>query len=311
MLAYIVRRVLSFVPLLFLLTAVTYTLAYYGPGDPIREIMGQNPANEEVYQSLRRQYGLDRPIIVQIVDYLWGALRGDFGRSFIMRVSVSELMWKAWFITAQLAVVSIVLTAVLGIGLGVVAALRPQGFWDAAILFFGTVAYSVPSYVLAPLLLILLVLKLRVMDTPAGWQGFFSAQTLLAGLVLSLPSVLIVIRQTRNSVLETLSQDYVRTARAKGLPERAVLSRHILRNALTPTLTSLGLTFGFLLGGSIFVETAFAIPGFGQLYFTALRNTDYPLLLGTTVISAFWVMVANLIVDIAYGWLDPRVRLSR
>ncbi len=308
MLVVALRRLLTFIPLLIGVAFVTYILSFYGPGDPLRIIMGENWASEEVYQSLRQQYGLDRPLVVQFGSYLWGAVHGDFGRSYIQRIGVGELVGKALPVSAQLALVATLLIAVVGITLGVISALWHYRWPDALIGLLGVVAHSVPPFVLAPIVLVLLVLQLKIMNTPTGWHGIFSYQTLIAATLLGASPLLGVIRQTRTSVVEALSQDYVRTARAKGLTERAVLVRHVLRNGLAPVLTSLGLTFGFLLGGSVFVESAFSIPGLGQLFFTALKNNDYPVLTAATIVSAFWIMLLNLLVDLSYGALDPRVR---
>jgi ABC-type dipeptide/oligopeptide/nickel transport system permease component len=211
-------------------------------------------------------------------------------------------------VSAQLALVATVLIAIIGIGLGVIAALWHYRWPDVVIGLFGVITHSIPAFVLAPIVLVTLVLKLKIIQTPTGWHGIFSYQTLIAALVLSAYPLLGIIRQTRTSVAEVLSQDYVRTARAKGLAERGILIRHVMRNAMAPVLTSLGLTFGFLLGGSIFVESAFAIPGLGQLFFSALKNNDYPVLTAATIVSAFWIMLLNLLVDLSYGALDPRVR---
>lgn len=308
MLQYAIRRILTFIPLILLLALVTFLLSFYGPGDPLRIIMGENWTSDTVYRNLRHQYGLDRPLPVQFGDYVWKALHGDFGRSYIQRVRVSELIGKALPVSAQLALVAIAFIAVFGIGLGILAAFWHHRWPDALIGFAAVVLHSVPAFVLAPVILVLLVLKLHIIATPTGWHGILSYQTAIAAFVLAAGPLLGVIRQTRTSVVEILGQDYIRTARAKGLRETAILWRHILKNALAPVLTSLGLTFGFLLGGSIFVESAFAIPGLGQLFFTALRNSDYPLLMGATIVSAFWIMMMNLVVDLLYGLLDPRVR---
>jgi ABC-type dipeptide/oligopeptide/nickel transport system permease component len=308
MLQYAIRRLLTFIPLILLLALVTFLLSFYGPGDPLRIIMGENWTSDAVYHNLRHQYGLDRPLPVQFGDYVWKALHGDFGRSYIQRVRVSELIGKALPVSAQLALVSILFIAVFGIGFGILAAFWHHRWPDTLIGLAAVTLHSIPAFVLAPIVLVVLVLKLHLIPTPTGWHGILSYQTAIAAFVLAAGPLLSVVRQTRTSVVEILGQDYIRTARAKGLSEPIVLWRHILKNALAPVLTSLGLTFGFLLGGSIFVESAFAIPGMGQLFFTALRNSDYPLLMGATIVSAFWIMAMNLIVDLAYGLLDPRVR---
>ena len=308
MLQYAARRILALIPLLLVVAFVTYLLSFYGPGDPVRLIMGENWSSEEVYQNLRHQYGFDRPVIVQFGDYLWHGVRGDFGRSLVQKVRVSEMIGKALPVSAQLALVATLLIGTIGITLGVLAALWHHRWPDALISVFGVITHSIPAFVIAPIVLVTLVLKLKIMKTPTGWHGMLSYQTLIAALILSASPLLGIIRQTRTSVVEVLGQDYVRTARAKGLTERSVIIRHVLRNALAPVLTSLGLTFGFLLGGSIFVESAFAIPGLGQLYFSALRTSDYPVLTAATIVSAFWIMLLNLLIDLTYGVLDPRVR---
>jgi ABC-type dipeptide/oligopeptide/nickel transport system permease component len=311
MLLFILRRIVSFVPMLVLLAFLTFVLSFYGPGDPLRIMMGENWSNEDVYHQLRHQYGLDRPLITQFGDYAWNALHGDFGRSYIQKVQVSELIWNAIPISAQLALVALVLIAVLGIGLGIVSALFRNRWPDVTIGTVGVIFHSIPTFVLAPIVLVLLVSKLGIINTPTGWHGIFSYQTFIAASVLAAYPMLSVIRQTRASVGDILSQDYIRTARAKGVTEWGVMIRHVLRNAMAPVVTSLGLTFGVMLGGAIFVESAFAIPGMGQLLFSALRNNDYPLLTGATIVSGFWIMVSSVIVDIIYGLLDPRIRSQR
>jgi ABC-type dipeptide/oligopeptide/nickel transport system permease component len=311
MLLFIVRRFLSFIPVLLVLAFLTFVMSFYGPGDPLRIMMGENWTNEEVYHNLRHQYGLDRPLITQFADYVWKALQGDFGRSYIQRVQVSELIWKAIPISAQLALVAVFLIAVVGIALGVISALFRNRWPDISIGTIGVIFHSIPSFVLAPIVLVLLVSKLGIIDTPTGWHGIFSYQTFIAASVLAAYPMLGVIRQTRASVGDILSQDYVRTARAKGVSEWGVIIRHVLRNAMAPVVTSLGLTLGVLLGGAIFVESAFAIPGLGQLLYTALRNSDYPVLTGTTIVCGFWIMTTSVVVDIVYGLLDPRIRSQR
>jgi len=310
MLALIIRRILTFIPMLLVLAFFTFVLSYYGPGDPVRLIMGENWSSDDVYQQLRKQYGLDRPLLVQFWDYVTGALRGDFGRSYIQRVSVGELIGKALPISAQLALASILIIAAGGIALGIIAALWQHRWPDTLIGLGAVIAHSIPAFVLAPVVLVTLVLKLKLIATPTGWHGFFSVQTFVAASIIAAGPLLGVIRQTRTSIAEVMGEDYVRTARAKGLSEPHVLAGHILRNSLAPVTTSLGLTFGYLLGGSIFVESAFAIPGLGQLFFSAIRTSDYPLLTGATIVSAFWIMVMTLVVDVLYGLFDPRVRLS-
>ena len=308
--AYIIRRLLSFIPMLLVLSFITFLLSYYGPGDPIQLIMGEDWATAEGRALLRHQYGLDRPLMVQFADYLRHAATGDFGRSYVQRVEVGELISKALPISAQLALMSIIIITVVGVSSGVVAAKWHLRWPDASIGTSAVVLHSVPSFVLAPLVLVLLVLKLGWISTPTGWHGFFSIQTFLAAAIISAGPLVGIMRQTRSGVIDVMGQDYIRTARAKGLSERRIMTVHILSNALAPVTTSLGLTLGALLGGAIFVESAFSIPGLGQLYYSAIRTADYPLLMGATIVSAFWIMLMNLVVDVLYGFLDPRVRIG-
>lgn len=309
MAAYIIRRLLTFIPMLVALAFITFVLSYYGPGDPIQLIMGEDWTSEEVRQSLREQYGLDRPLLVQFGDYVAHAVQGDFGRSYIQRVEVGELIGKALPISAQLALASILLIGVTGVVFGLIAALFQHRWPDVSLGIVAVLLHSVPSFVLAPVIMVVLVLKLDLIATPTGWHGFFSSQTFIAAAIIGAGPLLAIMRQTRTSVADVLSQDFIRTARAKGLSPRRILLVHVMGNAFAPVMTSLGLIFGALLGGAIFVESAFAIPGLGQLYYTAIRTSDYPLLMGATIVSAFWIMLMNLVVDVLYGVLDPRVRL--
>lgn len=311
MLEYMIRRVLIVIPLLIVISFLALAMSYYGPGDPLQVMMGENWQSEDVYNSLRHQYGLDRPFPVQFADYIWKALHGDFGRSYIQRTSVGTMLIHAIPISAQLALVAIAQIAVLGIALGVIAALFHHRWPDALIGVAAVFAHSVPAFVLAPVALVVLVLKLHWISTPTGWHGIVSYQTFLAALILAAYPLLSVVRQTRSSVLEVLRQDFVRTARAKGLRESRVLVGHVLRNALSPIITTVGLTFGYLLGGSIFVESAFTIPGMGGMFFSAIRTSDYPVLTAATIVIAAWIMVINLVVDVLYAILDPRIRYQR
>ncbi|MBI3942569.1 MAG: ABC transporter permease [Chloroflexi bacterium] len=305
---YVLRRLALFVPTLLVISFITFALGYFGPGDPIRTIMGDNWADEATYQILRHQYGLDRPLMVQYGDFLQGVFRGDFGRSLSGRLTVGELMTRSLPISMQLGLVAMVFLAVFGIGLGILAAIRQNTWVDYLIIVSTVIGHSTPVFVLAPMLLILFVLKLQLFPTPSGWDGIFSVKVILPAALLAVGPIISVVRQTRASVIEVLSQDYVRTARAKGLPGQLVILRHILKNSLTPVITLMGFLFAGLITGSIFVESIFSIPGFGQLFYQAIRQYDYPVLMGTTLVSALIIVSANLIVDLLYGFLDPRIR---
>jgi len=298
-------------PTMALIILITFTLGYFAPGDPIRLIFGEDhPQNEEIIQRLRHQYGLDRPYVVQLGDYALKMLHGDFGKSISLNRGVGETMWHALPVSAQIAGAALVLIIVVGIPLGILAAVRQNSGWDYGILF-GAIAFnSTPAFVLAPLLMILLILDLHLLPSTVGWDGLFSYKAILPVFTLAIGYMLGVIRYTRASVLEVLSQDYVRTARAKGLPQRLVVARHIFKNSMTPVLTALGLSVPGLITSSIFLENIFAIPGFGKLTIDSQTGHDYPLIIGTTTVAAFLVIVSNLIVDLLYGVLDPRVRVG-
>jgi ABC-type dipeptide/oligopeptide/nickel transport system permease component len=196
----------------------------------------------------------------------------------------------------------------IGIPLGILAAIKQNSWFDYSVLSGAITLASIPSFVLAPLLMILLILKLGVIPSTVGWNGIFSEKAILPVVTLAAGSMLGVIRYTRASVLEVLSQDYIRTARAKGLPQRLIILRHILRNAMTPVVTALSLSVGGLITGSIFLEHIFGVPGFGSLIVDSIRGYDYPMILGTTIVATLIVIAANLLADVLYGVLDPRVR---
>jgi ABC-type dipeptide/oligopeptide/nickel transport system permease component len=237
-------------------------------------------------------------------------LRGDFGRSVLRAMPVRDLMFPALAISAQLGALALLCLFIFGVGLGVLAAVNKNTWVDYLIVTGSITLQSVPVFVLAPMLMIFLVLQLKLMDTPAGWDGIFSTKVILPVFLLTAVGLLVVVRQMREAVIEMRASDFVRTARAKGLSEPLILGRHILRIALIPVVTTLGLLSSWLITGSVFIETIFSIPGFGSLFFAALRTRDYQVLIGTTTIAALIIMAANLVVDISYGFLDPRVRIQ-
>jgi ABC-type dipeptide/oligopeptide/nickel transport system permease component len=310
MLRYITVRLLYFVPVLFVVSFFTFAVGFYGPGDPIRVLMKENWNDEETYQILRRKYGFDRPFLVQYGDYMLKAVQGDFGRSVLRAMPVRDLMLPSLAVTAQLGLAALASLSLFGIGLGVIAALKQNSWIDYTIVTGSIILQSIPVFVLAPILMFILVLDLRLMKTPSGWDGLFSSKTLLPIFLLTALGLLVVVRQTREAVISARSSDYVRTARAKGLRERTILWRHVLKNAMSPVLTTIGLLSSWLLTGSIFIESIFSIPGFGSLYYGALKTRDYPVLIGTTLVVTLIVMLTNLIVDVCYVLLDPRARVK-
>lgn len=309
MLKYIVRR-LMFAPfLLIVVSLITFTLGQYGPGDPVEVLMGVH-SDPEVVARVRQQRGLDRPFHVQYVDYVWKALHGDFGESYKYRgESVTNLLLGRIAVSAQLGLVALVLSLGIGIPFGLLAAMRQGSRSDLTIVSGALLFYAIPGVVTAPILLFVLAFYLKLLPS-FGWGGILDTRIVMPALVLGLPGVAVMVRLMRASTLDVKVQDYVRTARAKGLEESAVLSRHIARNALLPIFTVVGLSLATLVEGAFITETFFGIPGVGRLTVDSLFARDYPVIMAMGLIVASAYIVANLLVDIGYTFLDPRIRYA-
>lgn len=309
MATYIARRLL-WVPFLLLITSfVTFALGRYGPGDPVEILMGQN-FREEVAERLRAKYGLDDDIATQYIRYLGNVLQGDFGESYQYRGrSVTELLKDRIWVSAQLNFAALLISVTLGIAAGLFAALRQGTWWDSAMVTFTLVGQSLHVFLTIPIALLVFSLKLGWLPSH-GWDGFFSTSIILPALVLGIPGVAIVTRLTRAATLDVIGQDYIRTARAKGLPEQVVRLRHILRNALIPVVTTLGFSLAGLASGSFIVELYFGIPGVGLLTIESLFSRDYPIIMAVTLLGTTLFVLANLVVDLIYPMLDPRIRLG-
>lgn len=306
---YIARRLL-WVPFLLLITTfVTFALGRFGPGDPVEILLGQH-FSEEVAQRIRAVQGLDDDIATQYVRYLGNVLQGDFGESYQYRGrSVTELLKNRIWVSAQLNLAALIISVSLGISAGLFAALRQGTWWDSAMVTFTLVGQSMHVFLTIPIAL--LVFSLRLGWLPShGWDSFFSTSIILPALVLGIPGVAIVTRLTRAATLDVIGQDYIRTARAKGLPERLIRIRHILRNALIPVVTTLGFSLAGLASGSFIVELYFGIPGVGLLTIESLFSRDYPIIMAVTLLGTTLFVLANLIVDLIYPVLDPRIRLG-
>ena len=306
---YIARRLLWVPVLLFMVSFITFALGRFGPGDPVEILLGQN-FRQEAYDRIRAQQGLDDHIAVQYARYVGNALRGDFGESYQYRGrSVTDLLKNKIWISAQLNFAALLISVSLGIALGLFAALRQGTWWDSATVAFTLVGQSMHVFLTIPIALLIFSLKLGILPSH-GWDGFFSTSIILPALVLGIPGIAIVTRLTRASTLDAVGQDYVRTARAKGLPERLVRIRHILRNALIPVVTTLGFSLAGLASGSFIVELYFGIPGVGLLTIESLFSRDYPIIMAVTLLGTTLFVLANLIVDLIYPVLDPRIRLG-
>ena len=308
MATYIVRRLLWTPVLLIIVSFITFALGHYGPGDPVEVLMGQYH-NAEVVQRIREERGLDDNIAVQYTRYIRNALQGDFGESFQYRPrSVTEVLSKPIRVSAQLNLAGLIISVSLGITIGLFAALK-QGTWlDSAAVSFTLAGQSLHVFLTAPILLYIFVLKFHWLPSH-GWGGVFSPHIILPALVLGIPGIAIIARLTRASTLDVVGQDYIRTAHAKGLPERVVRMRHILRNALIPVVTNLGFSMAGLASGSFIVEIFFGIPGVGQVTIKSLFARDYPIIMAVTLLGTTLFVLANLLVDLAYPFLDPRIRL--
>ncbi len=308
--SYIARRLLWFPVILFTVLFVTFVLGRYGPGDPVQVLMGQHN-NPEVVERIREQRGLNDSIFVQYGRYVSNVARGDFGESFKYRGrTVTELLKPKMWVSAQLNIAAMILSVGLGVPIGLFAALRQGSLWDTAAVMMTLTWQSVPVFLTAPGLLWVFAWKLDLMPTH-GWDGFFSTTIILPAIAMGIPGVAIVTRLTRASTLEVISLDYVRTARAKGLSEMVVRRRHILRNAMIPVVTSLGLSLAGIATTSFIVERFFGIPGVGNLLIESIFARDYPIIEGIILIGTTIFVMVNLLVDLLYPILDPRIRLGR
>ncbi|KKB06895.1 peptide ABC transporter [Devosia geojensis] len=315
MLTYALKRLLLWIPSVVLVLLAVYALAFYGAGDPIKLIFLREPGGVAFdpvrIEAIREAAGLNRPFIVQFGNYIWNVLHGDFGNSLTSGRSVGRTIAAAAPVSIQLGLLAIVLTAIVAIPLGVIAALRQNTALDYAILGSALFLWAIPAYVAGPILMVLLIIILPGGSVPYGWGGLFDIRVILPLLVLSFHPIALIVRQTRSAVIEVLSEDFVRTAKAKGLPARKIVTRHILRPILTPVLTQLGLIMITLVNGAVFVELVFGLPGLGRLAIQALLNSDYPIILAVTLIASVLVMISNLLIDLAYPLLDPRAAERR
>ena len=308
--SYLVRRLLWLPVILFTVSFVTFVLGRYGPGDPVQVLMGQHN-NPEVVERIREQRGLNDNIFVQYGRYVSKVARGDFGESFKYRGrTVTELLKPKMWVSAQLNIAAMILSVGLGVPIGLFAALRQGSLWDTAAVMMTLTWQSVPVFLTAPGLLWVFAYKLPLLPTH-GWDGFFSTSIILPAIAMGIPGVAIVTRLTRASILEVISLDYVRTARAKGLSEMVVRYRHILRNAMIPVVTSLGLSLAGIAFTSFIVERFFGIPGVGNLLIESVFARDYPIIEGVVLIGTTIFVMINLLVDLLYPVLDPRVRLGQ
>ena len=314
MVKYLVGRLATAIPTLLAVLFITFTLTFVSPYDPVRQMLANTPVqnmdSDENIARVRQQYGLDRPFLVQFGDYLVKLSQGYMGISINGQRDVWAMIKNALPISIQLGLAAALLTVILGVPLGALAALKQNSTVDYLIVSISLVFRTLPVYVLAPLMLVLLVLVLHVMKVPRGWHGIFAWQAGLPIFLMLLGPLPVVIRQTRQGVLEVLGMDYVRTARSKGLSTRTIIVRHVLRNALIPVVTSFGFITEGLIVSTVFVDTIFAIPGYGSIAGAAFSSFDYPVIMGVTLVGSIMIIVTNILVDLIYPLLDPRVTLG-
>lgn len=304
MLPYILRRLLSAIPTLFLIVTISFFLIRLAPGGPFDL---ERPLEAKVMDSLNRIYGLDRPLIEQYGLYLGAVLRGDFGPSFIMRdFTVAELFARGLPVSITLGALALALAVLVGGTLGTIAAFRQNSSIDYAVTGLGALGLTVPNFVVAPLLQIVFGLMLAWLPV-GGWNNGAVRNLVLPIITLALPQIAVIARMTRAAMIEILRANHIRTLRSLGLPT-AVIVRHALRGAALPVVSYLGPAAAALLTGSVVVETIFGLPGVGRYFVEGALNRDYTLVMGTVVLVAVFVLLFNLMVDVLYALIDPRVR---
>lgn len=307
MLRYIIKRLLLMVPVLLGVTLLVFLIFHLTPGDPARVLLGEmgQGATPEAVAALRHQLGLDRPWYIQYGDFLLKAVQGDFGRSFRGDRPVLPELIARFPVTLRLTLTSLTLAALAGIPLGIIAAVKRHTWVDHLVMFVALLGVSLPSFWFGIMLMQVFALKLKVLP-PSGtgtWQHM-----VMPAVTVAISSVAFIARMTRSTLLDQLREDYVRTARSKGLGESAVVFGHALKNAFIPVLTTLGLQFGNLLGGSVVTESIFSLPGLGRLAVEAIKGRDLPSIQASVLWVAVIFSLVNLLVDLGYAALDPRIR---
>jgi peptide/nickel transport system permease protein len=312
MFTFIVRRLVSVIPVMAFVALFVFSLLYLAPGDPAALIAGDQATPEEIAR-VRLALGLDEPFVVRFVQWIWGVLHGDLGASIFSGLPVTKLIAQRLEPTLSLMLLTIVLSVAIAVPLGVLAAAR-QGTWiDRAVMAFAVLGFSMPVFVVGYLLAWVFAIELDLLPvqgyTPLS-QGIrpFLASLVLPSIALSAVYVALIARITRTSMIEVLSQDYIRMARAKGLGEAPVLFVHALKNAAVPIVTVIGIGIALLIGGAVVTETVFAIPGIGRLVVDAVLRRDYPVIQGVILLFSLTYVLVNLAIDLLYTVLDPRVR---
>jgi peptide/nickel transport system permease protein len=306
MIRYLLTRILSAGLVVIGVTCIVFFLIHLVPGDPVEVMLGESaqPADRE---ALRRALGLDQPLLTQLGQFFYDLARLDLGQSLYSKQAIVELLQERIPATVELALAGLLVAIVIALPLGIAAAIRRNSGWDNAAMGFSLVGISIPNFWMGPLLILLFSLYLGWLPV-SGREG--PASLILPALTLGTAMAAILSRMIRATLLEVLGEDYIRTARAKGLQERTVILRHAMRNALLPVVTLLGLQLGTLLGGAVITEMVFSWPGLGQLTIESIHRRDYPVLQVCILLISATYVVVNSVTDVVYAWLDPRVRLQ-
>lgn len=310
MLQYTIRRLLLLIPTLFFVAFITFVMAQAAPGSPFDK-NPDRPLSDATLERLNRAYGLDKPVPEQFLLYLGNAVRFDFGYSMTRPDRlVTDILGQGWPRTAQLGVMALLVALAVALPLGVVSALRQNTRVDYASLVLATVGTTIPSFVIAIFFIFTFGVWLRLLPF-VGWGEGLDRRMIMPTVILALGPMAFLTRITRASMLEAIGQDYVRTARSKGLGERVVVVTHVMKNAMIPVVTILGPATAGLVTGSFIIESIFSIPGMGREFIRSILSRDYPTIMATTLLYAFLIAVANLTVDLMYGVLDPRIKVAK
>lgn len=294
---------------MLVIALLVFILGIYGPGDPVEVILGNN-YTEELADSLREKKGLNDPVYVQYFRYLGDSVRGNFGESYkYPGKTVSELLSPKLIVSAKLFLISILISTTFGIPLGFYAAIKQGSAIDPIVVSLTLIIYAMPVFLTAPFLIIIFALKLGWVPV-SGWGGIFDTRAILPGITVGLPGIAVIARLMRASTLDVLGQEFITFAKAKGVSRKDVIFKHVGKNAILPVVTVLGLSFSGMLGGALIVELIFGIPGVSRFALDAIFSRDYPIIMALTLIGTATLVIANLIVDLLYVLLDPRIRYS-
>lgn len=312
MLEYLIKRLIMIPITLLGIFTISFALLYIVPGDPVSTIVGQH-ADPETIKNIREKMGLDKPIYVQYINYIGKVSHGDLGRSEVKQEDVAPAILERFPATIELTLASIVVAVVLGVPIGVICAIRQYSFFDRFFMVLAIAGVSAPNFWVGQILILVIAYQLKLLPD-GGYSEYFPENIkflILPALALGIREVAVIARLTRSSMLEVVRMEYVRTARAKGVSEFSVVVKHALRNALVPIVTYIGMDVGYLLGGAVITETIFTRPGIGLLSVQALRDKDIPMVLGTVLFASLLIVVANLLTDVSYAILDPRVKVGK